>query len=632
MIADAPSPTDLPCCDIVMKGGITSGIVYPGVVAELARHYRFRNVGGTSAGAIAAALTAAAQCGARRGGDPWPEVRRLPAWLGTRAPGTEEVPDTSASNLLSLFRPQERTRPLYRLLLAALSRNPRRLVAESLKAFPLAALLSALPGLALAAVALVWGQGGPLAVASLLAAAVLVAVGVPVGVLGTAGRSAARELPENFYGLTTGWTEEGPGPSLTPWLHSTLNRLAGRDPAGPPLTFGELWDPRGFRPGHEVSELREAPEVRDVHLEMMTTCLSHGRPYRLPLDTKIFYFDPEEMRRFFPEGVVQHLERHARELEPREEELPLGNLRPLPEARDLPVVLATRLSLSFPLLISAVPLHAIDFSRKLPREERQPERCWFSDGGISSNFPVHFFDQPLPAWPTFAVNLKPYHPDHGPDTESGKEGVWMPRRNSGGLLERWTRFEEVSPAGRRGSLAGFVGALLDAMQNWMDNTQMRLPGYRDRVAHVLLDESREGGLNLDMDPQVIEAVSRRGEAAGRLLAQRFQHPTAEEELTWDNHRWVRYRSTMALLEELLAELQGALEAPEAGDRSFVELITRGKADPPTSYRWKRNAQRDFALRRTEELLELARRWAAEDQTFAEGSPSPDPELRITPRV
>ena len=51
--ADYGSPTRT--CDIVMKGGITSGVVYPHAICELAKTYRFVQVGGTSAGAIAAA-------------------------------------------------------------------------------------------------------------------------------------------------------------------------------------------------------------------------------------------------------------------------------------------------------------------------------------------------------------------------------------------------------------------------------------------------------------------------------------------------------------------------------------------------------------------------------------------------
>ena len=55
-------------CDIVMKGGITSGVIYPRVVCELAKSYRLRSVGGSSAGAIAAAGAAAAELGRTAGG------------------------------------------------------------------------------------------------------------------------------------------------------------------------------------------------------------------------------------------------------------------------------------------------------------------------------------------------------------------------------------------------------------------------------------------------------------------------------------------------------------------------------------------------------------------------------------
>src|SRR5256885_1191688 len=49
-------------CDLVMKGGITSGIVYPSTVIVLKHHeYQFKHIGGTSVGAVAAAATAAAE-------------------------------------------------------------------------------------------------------------------------------------------------------------------------------------------------------------------------------------------------------------------------------------------------------------------------------------------------------------------------------------------------------------------------------------------------------------------------------------------------------------------------------------------------------------------------------------------
>jgi hypothetical protein len=32
-------------CDLVMKGGVTSGVVYPPAIFELAQHYHFRSIG-----------------------------------------------------------------------------------------------------------------------------------------------------------------------------------------------------------------------------------------------------------------------------------------------------------------------------------------------------------------------------------------------------------------------------------------------------------------------------------------------------------------------------------------------------------------------------------------------------------
>jgi len=61
-----PGPPRLEC-DLVMKGGITSGVIYPRLVAELSKTHTFRNIGGTSAGAIAAGAAAAAQLGVLSG-------------------------------------------------------------------------------------------------------------------------------------------------------------------------------------------------------------------------------------------------------------------------------------------------------------------------------------------------------------------------------------------------------------------------------------------------------------------------------------------------------------------------------------------------------------------------------------
>jgi hypothetical protein len=55
-------------CDVVMKGGVTSGVIYPLAICEIAMNYRLRGVGGASAGAIGAAFAAAAESARATGG------------------------------------------------------------------------------------------------------------------------------------------------------------------------------------------------------------------------------------------------------------------------------------------------------------------------------------------------------------------------------------------------------------------------------------------------------------------------------------------------------------------------------------------------------------------------------------
>jgi hypothetical protein len=81
-------------CDIVMKGGITSGIVFPSMVSVLAQHFRFQSIGGTSAGGRASAGQ-----GSRRSA-PWPDPRperRPPGVMGYRSRRSRRSGASSAS-------------------------------------------------------------------------------------------------------------------------------------------------------------------------------------------------------------------------------------------------------------------------------------------------------------------------------------------------------------------------------------------------------------------------------------------------------------------------------------------------------------------------------------------------------
>ena len=100
--------TSIEYCDLVMKGGITSGVVYPSAITELSKTYLFKNIGGTSAGAVAAVITAAAEYGRRTGNKvAYDHLAALPNELGTD------------NLLLRLFQPSTAAVRAFRVVLAA---------------------------------------------------------------------------------------------------------------------------------------------------------------------------------------------------------------------------------------------------------------------------------------------------------------------------------------------------------------------------------------------------------------------------------------------------------------------------------------------------------------------------------
>jgi predicted acylesterase/phospholipase RssA len=592
-------------CDVIMKGGITSGVVYPLAVVELAQTYTLKNIGGTSAGAIAAALAAAAEYGRATPSGGFPKLAELPQFL--------------ADHLTSLFQPSPATRPAFEMLLTWISPGGkvRKVLASLVKLLRfhgLAFLAGALLGLALFWLVADWPSHGelirlramPLRILSALVWGLLVALAVFVW-------RAVRSIQGNAFGMCSGMptyqtTRE---PALTPWMAGILNEMAGK--SGPPLTFGDLW---GQGTPEEMLAKEEDLRLRAINLEVMTTNLTHGWPVRLPTSSREFFFHPDELRGFFPEAIVQWMLDHPPVANTKEDAGLVQRIveqtpyRLLPAPADLPVVVAARMSLSFPVLISAIPLYAIDWSLKSNQEAkaagRAPAlgRCWFSDGGIGSNFPVHFFDGLLPSRPTFGINLRPFHPDYPKDEHDEANNVRFPTQAGQGIAPSWTAIDGLIP---------FLTAIMNTMQNWVDNTQMRLPGYRDRVVHVHLTPD-EGGMNLTMPQDRIEALTARGQAAGQKLAT----------IDWDGHRWTRYRTAMA---QLQAKLERAETIYGEGFRDFVDGrdSTTGRYQRPQA--WKA-----FALQATDALMKVVQGWRSDPKyRLDDEAPRPEPDLRITPR-
>ncbi|MCB1127631.1 MAG: patatin-like phospholipase family protein, partial [Verrucomicrobiae bacterium] len=606
----------------------------------------FKNIGGTSAGAIAAAAAAAAEFRRQEQADlaGFEKLEQLPSLL-IQQPGTSK-----RTRLFDLFQPSENTRRIFDVLTSGMGgQGIANAIGSAMRQYAPWALAGALPGGLLGILSHLYGSG----VVSTLWMAVSLALAL-AGAVVSAGAAfltdVIHEVPKHGFGLCSGMStvkysgaDDAPAAALAVWLTGYLNETAGLPPDGDPLTFGQLWQADGGNHGQDD---------RSINLEMMTTNLTHRRPFRLPFrddedlrENAQFYFREEEFKQYFPGHVVRWMVNHPRP--PGDDarspallqRLKAAGYLPMPAPEDLPVVVATRMSLSFPFLLCAVPLHAIDWSRvgNNPEARNQvlPERCWFSDGGMCSNFPLHFFDAALPRRPTFSIDLS----EKPADTPEADLHPDMPKSNGANLSERWNRFDTESPrapaeppverADLR-KLLGFIWAMIGTMQNWTDTTQGRLPGYRDRIVSVPLKPD-EGGLNLDMPQPLITALSQRGEEAAKLLEEHFDVPPTEPTMTWDNHRWIRLRAVLAALEKTLGQMIAALDHPESGDLCYEDWVTQieeGQMAAP-SYPMKK-PQLDAARRTLAQLREIQALWSTANA--AEGSPRPRPVLRPRPQV
>jgi predicted acylesterase/phospholipase RssA len=632
MVAEATTASGaerLTPCDLVMKGGVASGIVYPGAIAELAEHYQLHGIGGSSAGAIGALGAAAAELGRYRRGDDssFEQVRNLADELAS----DQDI-------IAGLFQPQRSTKRLFdgvvALSDAQLGRHEwvivKYLVAlwTIIRYFPLWAAigggLAALPGvLFVIPAARLVSSGGWLDVAYLVVIAVLALIGIiigaSIGILYDAQRVLRINVKANLWGMCTGLTDPRRKEplALTDWMVKIVDDFSSPQPEGMPVTFGDLWyadKPHEYKRGEHTGG---APDRRAIDLQVITTCLSDGQPYRFPFqpeldDRQRFYFKVEDMERLFPSSIVGWLTGHPDDGTKVEDEH-----HPLPNPADLPIVMAARLSLSFPGLLSAVPLY-----RKMP--DGQFRKCWFSDGGIASNFPIHFFDSPLPRWPTLAINLAGPPETECSDEDWGRVPDTCQRRSIWDKRSRHSDLENVTD---------FAVTLFNTARNWSDNTQADLPGYQDRIIFVGMN-SGEGGLNLNMPKPIRKRLSERGELAGSMLRDRFHVATAsgpQPTAAWETHRWTRYRLSMASIQEFLGSFHRGYNYSPAHP-SYLKLIDRGLlANDP--YRWENAVHHEAARKATTALNGLAAGLQdLTDPRFSVNAPKPPPELRPRPRI
>lgn len=648
-------------CDLVMKGGITSGIVYPPAVLELHKTYTFESIGGTSAGAIAAAGTAAAEYNREQGG--FDRLQDVRTWL------------SQDDHLRNLFQATTDTQLLLDILNAAMERkgDPTelnklpfflRIVRRLMPTIPSTALLVAgrlirkwngsnkqfqdggrtgigggiliatflaiISALTIMGIAAIFGGARNLwllpasflffaLVYSLIIGWLGMWIGRIVTTLFAVYGQLTKKVPANNYGVCTGHSAQPDGTNLTDWLSDVIDHMAGLPPQSSPLTFGQL-------------------SGKDINLKMVTSNLSHGQPYVLPEGLKNFIYKESDIQQLFPDYVVKHLltQLPGQDTLVPPEILPAG-YHFFPDAAQIPVVFGARMSLSFPLLLSAVPLYTISTTayddwhngnlKALGIDHLQ--KNWFSDGGICSNFPIHFFDNWLPAHPTFGINLTKMSA-----ATSTLDGGDNAQRSTAAIAQTVGQSVYLPPAEDRpdpewtdiDQLFSFLGAIFGTSQNYRDTMQANLPSYRERIVQIRLDKS-EGGLNLTMPADAIEKVVEKGTEAGQI----FSNP---ETFNFDHHWWVRFLVLMALLEENIEGVEEVfVSIPDIAERLRQEWADEHGYPYCRDERWC-----DEALLRINDLKAMINSWQKATERwgkpdfFRTDVPLPDPVLRVTPPI
>jgi hypothetical protein len=142
----------------------------------------------------------------------------------------------------------------------------------------------------------------------------------------------------------------------------------------------------------------------------------------------------------------------------------------------------------------------------------------------------------------------------------------------------------------------------------VDITQLTLPSYRGRVTEIRLD-SHEGGLNLNMPPDVVRALTELGQQAAELF----------DDFDLDAHQRSRFQASMAALDDLVTELAASAAA------GFDAVIS---STPPK----RRSAAADQLVQLGQAWTDCAGESAGTAHPGAQGyRPHPVGDLRILPR-
>ena len=628
-------------CDLILTGGVTSAVAYPPAIFALASVYRLQSIGGTSSGAGAAALAAAAEYRRRHGSN---------EGFQCLLERTAEIAESQHGQvkLFWLFQPGARKQRLFDAIapgFASARGKSSRLLRGLLGAYSFVPVL-VFAVVALIGVGLAGSIGSPawavhaLALAfgalALFAAAVTWVVAILLDF---------RHVVADDFGLCSGIGDPSTGkpPPFTDWLHGLIQEVAALPPDRP-LTFADLArapaSPKDTRGGGEP---RDAQSIR---LQMYAANVTYGRPIVLPQEDDDaqarhpqFCFRLSEMAKLFPPDVVAHLEQHGTKLsvdpllEPPVADGDNEALRALPAAH-LPVVVAVRMSVSFPILFSAVPLWVL-------HDEAGPRpvyrRCLIADGGLCSGFPIHLFDSPVPEWPTFGVSMVDLPDRPGTEQQSIEQqkemmiqSIELPRKHTE-LPRRYLHNFDDPQGGHLWRFLHYANALFSTVRNWSQELLVEQPGVRDRVVRLGLSPGI-GGLNILMSGEQIKCLAEVGGEAAKRVLDRYALPANASGVSqgWSEHRWVRFNVLKGCLQDYLAGLTASVAGGRFAQPLREQIRDAVQAPPLAGEAPLQPAQAAALEGALAALIEAERLFTAASAIEQPYRPSPQPNLRIRP--
>jgi hypothetical protein len=170
-------------------------------------------------------------------------------------------------------------------------------------------------------------------------------------------------------------------------------------------------------------------------------------------------------------------------------------------------------------------------------------------------------------------------------------------------------------------------SIVSTMQCWNDQVQTTMPGFRDRIVHIS-HAKKEGGLNLNMEKEVINTLANSGRTAADELTTAFAGPgNSAGYNAWDNHKRIRMRSLLSSIEQQSLRVHKILQGPAGA--SWLEDVQN--ANPP-SYSFNTPARIALAKKVLDAMDALGKELQYSGLELTSDAPRPPPDWRPTPRV